>query len=84
MLPTMPLIPAIWPLKSIISAVARPMSNPPMSPLIGVKFSTIVSFFRREPFSYLISRPQIVHTLLLMQRLERRGPDAFSEEVTNP
>src|SRR5438270_458219 len=45
--PTMPLIPAIWPLNNIISAVARPMSNPPMSPLTGVKLSTIISFLDR-------------------------------------
>jgi hypothetical protein len=43
----MPLIPAILPLNNIISVVESPMSNPPMSPLIGVKFSTIVSFLAR-------------------------------------
>src|SRR5215208_495964 len=42
--PTMPLIPAILPFNRISSTADRPISNPPMNPLTGVKFSTIASF----------------------------------------
>jgi len=49
--PTMPLIPAILPFNRISSTADRPMSNPPMNPLSGVKFSTIFPFPESPFFS---------------------------------
>jgi hypothetical protein len=42
------LIPAIRPLSSIINVTASPIKSPPMSPLTGVKFATLVSVRRPE------------------------------------
>src|ERR687895_162792 len=47
--PTMPLIPLMRPFNNNSSAAARPMSRPPTSPLIGVKFSTIASLGLSRP-----------------------------------